>query len=129
MKTYVSDAVAFLYFLLDKLPRKADEVFRQAENGEANIYLPTIAAAELYYLFERKGLSEYWIRLKNAMSNVATFRYYPFNEQVLEVFRRTKAREIHDKIIVSTAKIVKANALITKDEALKELGEVNIVWL
>jgi len=129
MKTYVSDAVAFLYFLLDKLPRKADEVFRQGENGKANIYLPTIAAAELYYLFERKGWSEYWIRLKNAMSGVATFRYYPFNEQVLDVFRRTKAREIHDKIIVSTAKIVKASALVTKDEALKELGEVNIVWL
>ena len=129
MKTYVSDAVAFLYFLLDKLPRKADEVFRQGENGKANIYLPTIAAAELYYLFERKGWFKYWIRLKNAMLGAATFRYYPFNEQVLDFFRHTKAREIHDKIIVSTAKIVKANALITKDEALKELGEVNIVWL
>jgi len=129
MKTYVSDAVAFLYFLLDKLPRKADEAFRQAENGEATIYLPTIAAAELYYLFERKGWSEYWTRLKNAMSGVATFRYYPFNEQVLDLFRQTKAREIHDKIIVSTAKVVKANALITKDESLKKLGEVNTIWL
>ena len=129
MKTYVSDAVAFLYFLLNKLPRKADEVFRQAENGEADIYLPTIAAAELYYLFERKGWSKYWTMLKNAMSGVAMFRYYPFNEQVLDLFRHTKAREIHDKIIVSTAKIVKANAVITKDEALKRLGEVNIMWL
>jgi len=129
MKTYVSDAVAFLYFLLDKLPRRADEVFKQAENGEANIYLPTIAAAELYYLFERKGWFEYWTRLKNAMSGVATFRYYPFNEQVLDLFRQTKAREIHEKIIVSTAKVVKADALITKDEALKRLGEVNTIWL
>jgi len=128
MKTYVSDAVAFLYFLLDKLPRKADEVFRQAENGEANIYLPTIAAAELYYLFERKGWAEYWIRLKNAMSSLATFRYYPFSEQVLDLFRQTKAREIHDRIIVSTAKVVMADALITKDESLKKLG-VNVLWL
>jgi len=129
MKTYVSDAVAFLYFLLDKLPRKADEVFRQAENGEANIYLPTIAAAELHYLFERKGWAEYWIRLKNAMPSLATFRYYPFSEQVLDLFRQTKAREIHDRIIVSTAKVVMADALITKDESLKKLGEVNVLWL
>ncbi|KPV65528.1 MAG: PIN domain protein [Candidatus Bathyarchaeota archaeon BA1] len=129
MKIHVSDAVAFLYFLLNKLPRRADEVFRQAENGEANIYLPTIVAAELYYLFERKGWSKYWTKLKNAMSSVATFRCYPFNEQVLDLFRHTKAREIHDKIIVSTTKVVKANALITKDEALKKLEEVNTIWL
>jgi predicted nucleic acid-binding protein len=51
--TYISDAVAFLYYLLDKLPSEADEAFKEAEEGRAVLYLPTIAAAELYYLFER----------------------------------------------------------------------------
>ncbi|MBS7611756.1 hypothetical protein KEJ27_06065 [Candidatus Bathyarchaeota archaeon] len=49
---YVSDAVAFLYYLLDKLPPEADKAFREAEEGRAIVYFPSIAA-ELYYLFEK----------------------------------------------------------------------------
>ena len=128
MKVYVVDAVTFLYYLLDKLPSKADKAFREAENGEAVIYLPTIAAAELYYLFEKKGWLKYWNILKNKMSEYTTFKYYPFNEKILKNFQKTKAKELHDKIIILTAKALKANALITKDKELMQLKEVNIIW-
>jgi predicted nucleic acid-binding protein len=63
------------------------------------------------------------------MSGAATFRIYPFNEQVLNLFRNTKVRGIHDKIIVLTAKVLKAEALITNDEDLKKLKEVNTIWI
>ncbi len=36
----------------------------------------------------------------------------------------TNNRCSNDKVIVSTTNVVKTNALVTKDEALKELGEV-----
>jgi len=129
METYVTDAIAFLYFLLDNLPRNADEAFKRAEEEEAVIYLPTIAAAELYYLFEKKGWLDWWNNLRSKMSKAATFRYYPFNEEVLNLFGATKAKEIHDKITISTAKAIKADALITKDEDLTKLREVATLWL
>ena len=128
MKTYISDAVAFLYFLIDKLPPKANNAFKQAEKGNAVIYLPTIAAAELYYLFEKKGWLEFWVKLKKEMLKTGTFRYYPFNEKVLNLFDTTKAEEIHDKIIVSTVKVLKADALITKDKNILRLKEVKTIW-
>jgi len=34
------------------------------------------------------------------MLKTGTFRYYPFNEKVLNLFDTTKAEEIHDKIII-----------------------------
>jgi len=46
----------------------------------------------------------------------------------LDLFRATKAKEIHDKIIISTAKVVNADALITKDEDLVGLREVATFW-
>jgi len=128
MITYISDAVAFLHYLLDKLPPDADRAFREAEEGDALLYLPTIAAAELYYLFERKGWIKEWSKLKVEMKKHTNFNYYSFNEEVLNIFEETKAREIHDKIIVSTAKLLKAEALVTKDEGLRELGEVKTLW-
>nr|MDO8081126.1 PIN domain-containing protein [Candidatus Freyarchaeota archaeon] len=128
MKTYVSDAVAFLHFLLGRLPHGADEVFKEAEKGRAVVYLPTIAAAELYYLFEKKDWLERWDKLRNKMSEAVTFRYYPFDEKVLNLFKSTKAKELHDKIIILTAKALKADALLTNDKELVNLQEVNIIW-
>lgn len=126
--TYVSDAVAFLHYLLDELPPAADRAFKKAEEGDTSLYLPTIAAAELYYLFERKGWNRQWIRLRAEMERHATFNYYSFNEDVLNLFEETEAREIHDKIIISTAKLLRAEALVTKDEGLRELDEVKTLW-
>jgi len=126
--TYISDAVAFLYYLLDKLPSEADEAFKEAEEGRAVLYLPTIAAAELYYLFERKGWIKQLSKLKAEMRKHTTFTYYSFSVDVLNLFEETKAREILDKIIISTAKLVKAQALITKDKELNMLGEVKTLW-
>jgi hypothetical protein len=96
--------------------------------GEAAIYLPTIAATELYYLFEKKGCLECWNRLDSEMSKASGFTYCPFNEKVLKLFRLTKAKEIHDKIIISKVKALKADALITKDVDLMRLKEANILW-
>lgn len=128
MRIYISDAVAFFYFLLDKLPPKADEAFARAEKGEAALYLPTTAAAELHYLFKKKRWPEWWRRLRDRMNELATFQYYPFSEEVLNLFEETKADEIHDNIIISTTKLLKADGLITKDESLRKLGEVNVIW-
>ena len=128
MIAYVSDAVAFLYYLLDRLPPGADGAFKEAEEGGASLYLPTIAAAELYYLFERKGWRRQWSRLKAEMRRHTTFNYYSFNEDVLNLLEETKTREIHDKVLVSTVKLLKAEALITKDEELRSLGEVKTLW-
>jgi len=128
MITYVSDAVAFLHYLLDELPPDADKVFRKAERGAAILYLPTIAAAELYYLFERKNWMKQWVKLRTEMIRHTYFRYHSFNEDVLNLFEESKAKDIHDKIMVSTAKLVKAQALVTKDKELRKLDEVNVMW-
>ena len=128
MIVYVSDAVAFLYYLLDELPEAADNAFKDAEEGRAVLYLPTIAAAELYYLFERKNWMKEWSRLRSEMKRHSTFRYCSLSEDIFNLFGETKAKEIHDKIIACTARFFEAKALITKDEELRRLGEIKTVW-
>lgn len=128
MITYVSDAVAFFHYLLDRLPPPANGAFKEAEDGDALLYLPTIAAAELYYLFERNGWMKQRAQPKGEMRRHTTFNYHSFNGDVLNLFGETRAKEIHDKIMISTAKILKAQALITNDEELRNLGEVKTLW-
>lgn len=60
------------------------------------------------------------------MSEAVTFRCYPFDEKVLNLFKSNKAKELRDKIIILTAKALKADALLTTDKEL--VNQVNIVW-
>jgi len=83
MKSYVADAVTFLYYLFDKLPINSDKAFREAELGEAVIYLPTIAAAELFYLFDSKKWSEKQVEMRTVMEETLSYLYYPFNKEVI----------------------------------------------
>ena len=128
MKVYVADAVAFLYYLLDKLPPAADEIFRMAERGEALIYLPTIAAAELLYLFERKGWLDKWHELLSYVEELPGFAFYPFDEGILELLQGIEIRELHDRIIVATTRAVGAEALVTKDMEVARSGAVATIW-
>jgi len=42
--------------------------------------------------------------------------------------KRSKARHIHDKIMIATTNILKAEALLTKDKEIRKLGEVKTIW-
>jgi len=128
MKIYVADAVAFLYYLLDELPPSADEVFRLAEECRAMLYLPTIAAAELLYLFDRKGWQNKWRELMTCVEELPCFSFYPLDEEVLKVLEDVKMRELHDRIIVATTQVLNAEALVTKDEEIRRSGIVATIW-
>ncbi|MFQ5711435.1 MAG: type II toxin-antitoxin system VapC family toxin [Candidatus Geothermarchaeales archaeon] len=128
MKTYVSDAVAFLYYLLDKLPPDPNEAFKEAETGDAVMYLPTIAAAELFYLFDAKKWFERQAEMQRRMLESINFRFYPFNRETLLESKKSRARKIHDKIIIATTKVLRAEALLTKDLEIRKLGEVKTIW-
>ncbi|MFQ6061919.1 MAG: hypothetical protein ACE5J9_01925 [Methanosarcinales archaeon] len=39
---YVADTHAWVYYLLDKLPTKANNIFISAESGETTILVPSI---------------------------------------------------------------------------------------
>ncbi|ELZ12243.1 hypothetical protein C479_05528 [Halovivax asiaticus JCM 14624] len=54
MSRYTVDAVAFIRYLVDSLPPTVDEIFRQAESGDATLYLPTIAAIESVYRIQKR---------------------------------------------------------------------------
>jgi len=128
MKTYVSDAVAFLYYMINKLPPDSNKAFKEAETGEAVIYLPTIAAAELFYLFDAKRWFEKQAEMQRRMEESTNLRYYPFDRETLLQSKKSTAKDIHDKIIIATTRVLKAEALLAKDEKIRKLGEAKTIW-
>ena len=127
MMLYVADTHAWVLYLLDRLPERADEVFAQAEDGRACIFVPTIALAECVYLVEggkiQLDLGDLLFKLRVG----GNFIPASMTLEVVERIHQIPLSEIHDRIIVATAQVLGAKVL-TRDEEIVDSGVVETIW-
>ena len=125
--SYVADTHAFVWYIIGKLPERADSIFRSTEKGESTIYIPTIVLAECLYLVENKKIDLDFEDLLDKLEISRNLVPVSFNFQVLKLLPEIKLGELHDRIVVATAKILSAK-LITKDKEIRESKIVETVW-
>jgi len=124
---YVTDTHAFVWYIAGKLSPEVDGVFRSAEKGESIIFIPTVVLAECLYLAENRKIDLDFNELLEKIEASSNFIPTSFNFQVVKLLQEIKLSELHDRIIVATAKLLNAK-LITKDKEIRESGIVEVVW-
>ena len=130
MTTYIVDTHALVWFL-EKNPRLTDNAKSSLTDTNAQIILPTIVLTELIFLYAKKKTS---INLPAVLSQVASSTncvVYPLDEEV--VLRISPSLDIHDSIIVATGLVFRDLmgqdvAVITKDEKIRNSGQINTIW-
>lgn len=125
---YVADTHALAYYLADKLPRKAGEVFEDAEKGLQRIYFASISIAEIIHIFEKTKTADMIWEMFESFDQVPNMVIYPLDVQVLRRVPDIALSELHDRIIVATSLTLKAEAVLTKDEEIRRSGLVKTTW-
>jgi predicted nucleic acid-binding protein len=127
---YVTDTHPFVWYLTedDRLGKNAKEIFERAEEGIDVIAVPTIVLAECLYLLEKDGMT---VKFKDIIEKVEigwNYTVLPFDMTIMKSIISMKGlKELHDKIITASAKILNAK-LITKDAEIKKCGYVETIW-
>jgi len=127
---YVADTHAFLWFLTEdkKLGKKAREIFESCDKDEVIIVIPTIVLMESLLICERKKLDLRFKRILAKIQNSLNYPVYPLDVEVVSICQELKQfSDLHDRIIVATAKMLDA-ALITKDRGIRQAKVVKTVW-
>ena len=124
---FVADTHAWVYYLLNKLPHKSNKVFTSIENGDDIILVPTISLSECVHLIERKRIVLTYNELFSRLEESNNFVVVPLTFEIVKLIPEIRLKELHDKIIVATAKFLKS-ALITKDKEIIKSGIVNTIW-
>lgn len=124
---YVSDTHAWVFYLLDKLPKKANDVFLSVEKGRGFMFVPTIVLAECIHLIEGGKISLDYKQLLNKFEVSANFIPVSLNFDIIRQLPEIKLTELHDRIIVATAKILNAK-LISRDEEIVRSGLIETIW-
>lgn len=124
---FVTDTHPLVWYILGELPERVDEIFRLAEAGDSSIFIPTIVLAECLYLVEEGKIELDFNDLLGRLGRSKNFITTSFNFQVMKLLPEINLRELHDRIIIATAKILNAS-LITKDRVIRESELVAVVW-
>ncbi len=127
---FVTDTHALLWWFTDnpQLSIKAKAIFEKCEKGENVIFIPSIAIAEALSIFDKKRVSFNFKRLFKKINDSENFMLIALDYPILEKMVTLKdLPELHDKIIVSTAKYLSL-PIITKDKTLLNLPNIKTIW-
>lgn len=133
MKSYIVDAVAFLAFLADRLPNKADDVFKKAEKKQVKLLLPSIALGEtLYTIYKGKDIFGKNIPLEKIelifliLEQGDIIELIDLDIQAWRIFNGLTIPELHDRMIITLFHHRKATAILTNDTEIAEAAPV--IW-
>ena len=127
---FLADTHALLWHFTNnsQISSKAKDLFDRCEKGECIIFIPSIVIAECLSIFDRKKVSFNFKALFDRIRRSENYVMIPLDHRILLQMTETKeVSELHDKIIVATAKLLDL-PLITKDARLLRLKTIAVVW-
>ena len=127
---YVTDTHSLVWFLANdsKLGKDALSAFRSADEGKSLIVIPAIVIAEVLYIAEKRGAAAQLSSLLEKLQESANYIVHNLTLGILiETQNLKKLKDMHDRIIVATARIISAR-LISRDSEIKDSGYAEIVW-
>jgi PIN domain nuclease of toxin-antitoxin system len=127
---FVADTHALIWWFTDspRLSSKVSEIFEKCEIGDNLIFIPSIIIAEALSIFDKKRVTFNFKSLFKKIHTSEDFVIIPLDYNILQKMIGLKEiPDLHDKIIVSTAKYLKV-PIITKDKILQEYPGITTIW-
>jgi len=107
---------------------KPRRFFEKCEKGESIIFIPSIVIAESLSIFDKKRVTFDFKNLFKNINDSENFVLISLDYSILQKMVDLKdIPELHDKIIVSTAKYLNL-PVITKDKVLQNISHLKTIW-
>jgi len=126
---YVADSHAFLWYLVDspKLSPKAKKLFNLCDSGKITIIISAVVLLECIDILDKKKVDLKFEKVISKITQASNFIFSEINlSLILEVQKIKDLKDLHDRVIVATAKTFDAS-LISKDQTIKKFYK-NTIW-
>lgn len=128
MLCVVDTHVLVWYFIGSKrLHKKLKEKIDAIRNRGGRLLVPTIVLAEALDISEKKRVDFDFAEMYRLIKEEAGFEILGFGSEIFDgTLCLKEVKEIHDRIIVATAKFYQVG-ILTKDKIINDSGEVELV--
>lgn len=126
---YVIDTHTLIWYLTNdrRLSLRVESLLTSAETGEITVVIPTLVLLECMDIFEKEKVHFDFQALMLRVTNARNFIIAELNwNLVLEVERTKGFKDLHDRVIVATARLFDA-PLLSKDRIIRKLYQ-KTVW-
>ncbi len=111
-----------------KLSRRAKEVIDDCISKGGRLLVPTIALSEALDIAEKRRVEFDFRKMYQVINDNPVFQIIGFGASIFdETLEIRNIQEIHDRIIVATARFYSAD-IITKDRIIRSSGEVESLF-
>jgi predicted nucleic acid-binding protein len=132
---YTADSVAVLGYLAEALPSKVDDIFRRAEDDEANLIIPTIALGEtIFTLLKGRKIFGHGVPPEklsfflDTLESTHAMVLADLDIKGWKLVMKTHLPEPHDRMIVATYLRSNSKAILTDDREIASLPDVKAIW-
>ena len=131
---YVTDTHPLVFWASDRkqrLGKRAQRIFQEAERGKHSVIVPVVALEETARLIERKviRLAVPFRRWAEELDRSANFAVQAYTIEILfESVSLADIRDPADRAIIATARHLRC-PLITADEVIHDGNWIETVWI
>ncbi len=104
--------------------KNARKVLSMPENEFA---ISVVTLMEILYLSEKKRIKVNFNQTIDLIESHPLFHVVDLNSEILKVAAAIRFKELHDRLIIATAKWLKA-PMITSDRQIQKLNIVDVIW-
>jgi PIN domain nuclease of toxin-antitoxin system len=109
----------------NKLSRQAMTIIIEAEEN-GTIYVPTVVLMEVMRILEKKKYPVPFDEILQYIEENEAYKIVPLTTKIIKVIRNFQSRDLHDRVIISTA-LITDSVLVSKDKEIKATG-LNVIW-
>ncbi|RJX22066.1 MAG: PIN domain-containing protein [Ammonifex sp.] len=125
---YVLDTHVLIWYFTGskRLKRQFKELIDNVRSQGGRLLIPTIVLAEAMHIAEKGRVHFDFTEMYRLIKEEPEFEIVSFSPDILEESTQiSNIPEIHDRIIVATAKFYQAG-ILTKDRVIRNSGEVEV---
>jgi len=134
-EAYTADSVAILGYLAGALPSEVDRIFARAEDDKASLIIPTIALGEtLFTLLKGRKIFGHAVPLEkmslflDTLESTRAMVLLDLDIKGWKLVMRTDLPELHDRMVVATHLRANSKAILTDDEEIASMPNVQTIW-
>ena len=123
---YLLDTITIVRHFTDTgyIGIKAREILNDFDN---HFLISVVSLMEIMYLSEKHRININLTETLNKMESSSLYSGIDLTPEILKVAERTPFRELHDRLILSTAKWLEI-PIISSDEEFDEVEGIEVIW-
>jgi PIN domain nuclease of toxin-antitoxin system len=126
---FLADTVSIVrhFSRIGRIGERAKSLLQSADRGENKIAVSIMSVTEILYLSEGRRIPLNLAQFTEKMFALTNYRMVDIDLAVILEAQNVRGLELHDRIIVSTARVLGV-PIITPDEQITDSGLVEVIW-